>query len=106
MTSAAESWDAMSDDEQAGIIQRTAQNMLDSPTLREWTPERLRRENPADSLMYRIAVAMDAELAAREARKRLRVVAGEGPRLPSTGARPEAPSLRVLEGYAPSSFAG
>lgn len=98
-------WDELTEAEQAGVIQRTVVGILGSPNLRKWTPERLRRENLADSFVHQVADAMDAELAAREARKQLRIVARSRWRLPSPGARPGAPSLRVLDGYAPSSSA-
>ena len=95
----------MTEAEQAGLIQRTAKNMLGSPSLRECTPEQLRREDPADSFTLQLADAMEAELAAREARKQLRVVSSARWRLPPPGGRSGAPRLRVVDGYAPSPFA-
>jgi hypothetical protein len=99
------SWDELTDAERSGVIQRTAVRTLDSPNLREWTAERIRQESPADSFMHLVADAMEVELAAREARSRLRVVVGARRQLPPPDARPGAPSLRVLSGYAPSPFA-
>ncbi len=98
-------WGDMTEAEQAGLIQRTAKNMLGSPSLRECTPEQLRREDPADSFTLQLADAIEAELAAREARKQLRVVSSARWCLPPPGGRSGAPRLRVVDGYAPSPFA-
>ena len=95
-------WEHMTEAEQAGLIQRTAVYSLDSPYLRQWSADDLRRESPEDPFMCEVADAMDAEVAAREARKRLRVVAGARWRLPTPGARHGAPGLRLLEGCLPS----
>jgi len=74
------------------VIQRTAVHNLDSPYLRQWTADHLRQGSPANSFIHQVADAMDAELAAREARTRLRVVASARWRLPSPAPRPPCPA--------------
>lgn len=106
MTGATSAWDELTEAEQEGVIQRTAEQLLDTPSARGWTPDHVRREDRGDSFMHRVADAMDAELAAREARKQLRIVASQrgwyylaNPPAPS-----DPPFLTVLEGYSPHPF--